>query len=350
METVTFSKSTSFQRDLHDCVELFLYHYGISERGNFALYAKALFFLVGATVSYVFLNFWATSVLSVAASSALVAFFLVGIGFNIQHDGNHNAFSPHDWLNRLAGMTLDLLGTSHWVWDSTHNLWHHTYTNIPLHDGDMEFSKYVRLNEHAPKEWYHKYQHLYVWGFYALAHLSFLFVDYTRLRSGKAGSRSIARPKGLDLVLFVVGKIAFYTIAFVIPCSLHPIWAVLVVYVCISIAIGLTYQLVAESAHCVDLVAHPAVAEGVIEVDWAIHQVQTSANFATNSWFWNWYSGGLNHQREHHLKKKMSHNLYRKIAPVVKRVCDAHDVTYFEYPTFWEAIKGHSRFLKATGS
>ncbi|MEZ5068440.1 MAG: fatty acid desaturase [Bacteroidia bacterium] len=38
-----------------------------------------------------------------------------------------------------------------------------------------------------------------------------------------------------------------------------------------------------------------------IESEWAIHQLQTTSNFATKNKFICWLLGGLNFQVEHHL-------------------------------------------------
>lgn len=45
---------------------------------------------------------------------AAVIFALVSsqVGVNIMHDGNHMAFSAKKWLNKVAGFSLELLGTS----------------------------------------------------------------------------------------------------------------------------------------------------------------------------------------------------------------------------------------------
>jgi len=41
---------------------------------------------------------------------------VAGIGFNIEHDGGHQAYSNYGWINRLMAMTMDLIGASSYVW------------------------------------------------------------------------------------------------------------------------------------------------------------------------------------------------------------------------------------------
>ena len=55
---------------------------------------------------------------------------MAGIGFGIQHDANHGAYSSRAAVNRVMAMTLDMLGASSYLWRVKHNLSHHTYTNI----------------------------------------------------------------------------------------------------------------------------------------------------------------------------------------------------------------------------
>eukprot|EP00958_Prasinococcus_capsulatus_P002810 scaffold241_cov229-Prasinococcus_capsulatus_cf.AAC.14 len=58
-----------------------------------------------------------------------------------------------------------------------------------------------------------------------------------------------------------------------------------------------------QVAHVVGDVYWPEVdaSNGKVAVGWAAGQVATSANFAPGHWGWTHFSGGLNHQIEHHL-------------------------------------------------
>jgi len=100
------------------------------------MYVKSAALLVSAVVSYTVLVFRADSVWSALAAGIVLALALVGIGFNVQHDGNHGGFSKSAWINRSAGFTLDLIGASSYYWKIKHNIKHHTYTNIPELEDD----------------------------------------------------------------------------------------------------------------------------------------------------------------------------------------------------------------------
>ena len=84
--------------------------------------------------------------------------------------------------------------------------------------------------------------------------------------------------------------------------------------------------------------------------EWAVHQVQTTANFAPTNAFARWYLGGLNFQIEHHLFASICHIHYPAISTIVRQTCDEFAIPYVCYPTVWAAIVGHYRLLKTLGS
>jgi len=82
---------------------------------------------------------------------------------------------------------------------------------------------------------------------------------------------------------------------------------------------------------------------------WAIHQLYTTSNFAPKNKFVEFYTGGLNHQVEHHLFTQISHIHYDKIAKIVKETALEFKLPYNEYATMREAIVEHYRQLKVLG-
>jgi len=49
---------------------------------------------------------------------------------------------------------------------------------------------------------------------------------------------------------------------------------------------------------------------------WAIHQLLTTVNFGTKNRIVNWFTGGLNHQVEHHIFPNISHVHYTNISKI----------------------------------
>jgi linoleoyl-CoA desaturase len=87
----------------------------------------------------------------------------------------------------------------------------------------------------------------------------------------------------------------------------------------------------------------------VIENDWAIHQLNTTVNFAPNNRLLSWYVGGLNYQVEHHLFPDICHVHYRNIAPIVKATAAEFNIPYYTKKTFFDALKAHANMLYQLG-
>ena len=99
----------------------------------------------------------------------------------------------------------------------------------------------------------------------------------------------------------------------------------------------------------VPLKARSASQKIEIENTWAIHQLYTTANFAPKNWLVNYYTGGLNHQIEHHIFPNISHVHYDKIAEFVKQTAKECNLPYHEFKTTREAILSHFTHLKNLG-
>ena len=83
-----------------------------------------------------------------------------------------------------------------------------------------------------------------------------------------------------------------------------------------------------------------------INEDWYKHQIETTSNFATNSYFHYLFSGGLNFQIEHHLFPNINHCHLPSIKAIVKKLCVKHNIKYKEYNGYFDAVKSHIRTLK----
>ncbi|MFZ9388760.1 MAG: fatty acid desaturase, partial [Chitinophagaceae bacterium] len=84
-----------------------------------------------------------------------------------------------------------------------------------------------------------------------------------------------------------------------------------------------------------------------MEDEWAIHQLRTTANFATRNRFISWWVGGLNFQIEHHLFPRISHVHYPEISRIVRKACQDFGITYIEYPKMRLAVASHVNHLKS---
>jgi linoleoyl-CoA desaturase len=113
---------------------------------------------------------------------------------------------------------------------------------------------------------------------------------------------------------------------------------------------GMILSVVFQLAHIVPMAEMPLPdKDGNLEHTWAVHQLYTTTNFAPTNKFISWYTGGLNHQVEHHIFPHISHIHYGKIAKIVKETALEYDLPYNEYKTFQKAIVEHFNQLKTLG-
>ncbi|MGE0568167.1 MAG: fatty acid desaturase, partial [Bacteroidia bacterium] len=144
----------------------------------------------------------------------------------------------------------------------------------------------------------------------------------------------------------------YFTLLVVIPLVFVNVgWGyILTGYLLMHVICGIIISVIFQLAHVVPEMKFPLPDKsGNIEDDWAIHQLNTTSNFAKNNKIVSWFVGGLNHQIEHHLFPNICHIHYRKISDIVKETAKEFNVSYFEIPTLREAIKLHARELKILG-
>jgi linoleoyl-CoA desaturase len=281
-----------------------------------------------------------------------LALATAGIGFSVQHDANHRAYSKRRSVNSVMGATLDLLGASSYYWHWKHNVLHHSYTNLAGADDDINFLPFARLAPGQPRYWIHAYQHVYLWVLYGfLGPKWHLIDDFKGALSGSVAGNRYPRPRGWNLFRLIAGKAAFFGWAIVIPMLFHRWWLVLVFYAATSFVLGLALAIVFQLAHCVEEASFPdhTVVEGHVKNGWATHQIQTTVDFAQGNRWLTWYVGGLNFQIEHHLFPTICHVHYPRIARIVRAACADFGLRYSANERLTGALRSHWRWLRSMG-
>lgn len=82
---------------------------------------------------------------------------------------------------------------------------------------------------------------------------------------------------------------------------------------------------------------------------WAIHQVETTVDFARRSRVAAWLLGGLNFQIKHHLLPRICHVNFPALSPIVEGTCREYGVKYNEHPSFRARLASHFRWLRQMG-
>ncbi|WP_430391332.1 fatty acid desaturase family protein [Dyella sp. 20L07] len=350
-DRLTFNRDNAFQRELRRRVDDYFARTGQKPRDNPRMYLKTATILATFIASYVLLvfftsNWWEGLLLSIVLGVATAQ-----IGFNIQHDAGHQAYSERRSINRWMARTLDLVGGSSYIWHWKHAHLHHTYVNIDGYDSDINLGVLARFSPQQKHYWHQRWQHIYLWVLYGFTAVSWhLHDDFRDIATGTVGKRRIPRPRDKDLAVFVLGKLVFFTLAFGLPLAFHPIGAVLLYYGVVAVVAGVLLALVFQLAHAVEEAQFPLPNEdGSMEKPWAIHQLETTVNFSRDSRVMTWLVGGLNFQVEHHLFPRICHVHYPAISRVVEATCREYGVPYHANRSFGAGIASHYRWLRRMG-
>ena len=347
-----FPKDDGFQAELGRRVAAYFHTTGKRERDCWQMYLKTVIILAWCAVSYWLLVFVVQTWWQALPAALSLACAFAAIGFSIQHDGGHSAYSRRPWINRLAAWSLDLMGASSYLWYWKHDIFHHTYSNIARQDTDIELGAALRVAPHQRRRWFHRWQHFYLWPLYGvMASRWHLYGDFKEVITGWMGPHRIPRPKGRDLAFFWAAKLVSIGYFLVIPMFFHPVWVVLLLYLIVTGTLGVVLSVVFQLAHCVEEADFPLpdVETNRMGSAWAVHQAETTVDFARRNPVLSWWLGGLNFQIEHHLFPRICHIHYPALSKIVEGTCREYGVKYTAHPTFWAGIASHYRWLRRMG-
>jgi len=356
-KTISFSRidKAKFFRTLNKRVNTYFKENKIERTGNWKLYTKAIImfgiFLVPLIlILTVSMPHWVLLLLTV-----VIGIGMAGVGMNVMHDSNHESFSSKKWVNKIMGSSIYILAGNVYNCKVQHNVLHHTFTNIQGHDEDIDAGRIIRFSRHAKWLPIHKFQKYYSIFLYGLLTINWaITTDFKQMHSylkRKLSYGEFPNP-ATEWTVLIITKIIYYLLWLVLPLLVLDIawWKVLIGFFVMHYTAGMILSVIFQLAHVVPATEMPVPdTEGNLEHTWAIHQLYTTANFAPTNKFISWYTGGLNHQVEHHIFPHISHIHYGKIAQIVKETAQEFNLPYNEYTTFSKAIKEHFNQLKALG-
>ena len=357
MQTPTFSRTdkNQFFRTLNKRVNDYFNEHNINKTGNWKLHIKTCIMFSLFFIPFFVIFFIEIPVLVYLFASVVIGIGMAGVGMNVMHDGNHGSYSSKNWLNKIMGGSIYILAGNVYNWQVQHNVLHHTYTNIPGHDEDLDAGRVIRFTKEATWYKFHAFQHYYSIFLYGLLTINWCLTTDFKQMGGylkrKLSYGNTPNPKTLWTGL-VISKIVYFSFWIILPLIFGAAswWVILIGFFIMHYTAGMILSIVFQLAHITEDTINPHPnEEGEIENTWAIHQLLTTVNFAPKNWIVNWYTGGLNHQIEHHIFPNISHIHYGKIAEFVKQTAAECELPYFEYQTMRSAVIAHFRHLKELG-
>jgi linoleoyl-CoA desaturase len=344
-----------FFRTLNSRVNNYFKENKISKNGNWKLHLKTIVMFSIFLVPYFLMislemPFWLYLV-----SNLVIGIGMSGVGMNVMHDGNHGSYSKNKWVNKFMGSSIYILAGNVYNWQVQHNVLHHTYTNIYGHDEDLDSGRIIRFAKEAKWFNFQKIQHYYSIFLYGLLTINWaITTDFKQMRSYMKRKLSFGKlpSPAVNWSVLVITKVIYFSFWIVLPLIFGIVWwKVILGFVVMHYTAGLILSVVFQLAHVVnETITITPNEKGEIENTWAIHQLFTTANFAPKNYIVNYFTGGLNHQIEHHIFPHISHIHYKKIGQIVKETAQEFNLPYIEYQSFRAALKSHFEILKKLGT
>lgn len=353
MSKITFNNSdNTFFQSVKRSVDIYFKTQKLKRTGNWRLYLKAWILIPAAIGIYLFLLLGHYTGLMGILASVFLGLTLVCIAFNVMHDACHSSYSGKKWINNIMGLSMNALGSNAFLWKIKHNIIHHTFTNIDGIDDDIANGPLLR--QCVTQKWLpmHRFQFLYMFVLYSFSTLSWMLrYDYVIYFTKKINSTTINRIDLKQHVIFWASKLFYAFFYMLMPIYFLGWQPWLIGFLIVHITMGLTLSVVFQLAHVVEKTAFDVAGETrrVIDSEWAVHEIRTTADFAPENRIISWLVGGLNFQLEHHLFPQISHIHYPAISKIVRQQCELFGLPYNYYPTAWQAIYSHIRLMRKLG-
>ncbi len=345
---------TDFLSTLKKRVDLYFSDKEISKHANPLMVFKTVFFLSLTLGLYLLIITSAFSLLISLFLAIVLGMSMAFVGFNVCHDALHGAYSRNKNVNKSLGFIFNIIGANPYVWKLTHNVVHHSYTNIVNHDEDIEIAPgLIRVHESDKYNSFQRFQHIYAFFLYTLTTLSWFFrKDYLKFFKKEIGSSHTNKHPKIEYFNLFFYKLVYYFLFIILPLLVIDLswWQFLIGYLAMNFAESLVLGLVFQLAHVVENTEiTEAGTNNLMEDSWAVHQLKTTANFSARSSIAAFLCGGLNMQVEHHLFPRICHVHYPQLSVIVQQTAEDFDLPYHSNKTFGAAIKSHYYLLKRLG-
>jgi fatty acid desaturase len=229
-----------------------------------------------------------------------------------------------------------------------------SYTTSILHDPDVHhFERMLRVHKGVSYDPKYRNQHNWFWVAFAYSFVVFgtaFYIPITMIQSGSLYGvvdwHDRERPtKAWGMRLH---NIFYFLIVMVAPFFSHnSAWVALGAVTLHVGTLGMLFGVFSQVNHLnetsleADMETRQSDAyrtksnrDPRLEASGAAAQVETSNNFASQSWFWHFLSNGLNHQIEHHVFPGLNHAHLHHLAPVVRQTCEEYGVNYKSYDSW----------------
>jgi fatty acid desaturase len=259
---------------------------------------------------------------------------------NSFHDACHFSLSRNENINKFFSYSSPLF-CSPLTWYHHHNIGHHSYTNIKNKDPDLYHNSYFKRTIQSTKyKKIYRYQHITLFIEWFLSYIGLVIKPNIEVLNTSMYHNIIpSRYEKMSLLIESIYIFIGISLSF-LPFALYDnIYDASLLSFSPYILHSLLFMINSQITH----IHTPCMVE---EIDWYKHQVITATNHSIGSNFAFIFSGGLNYQIEHHLFPNINHYHLPKIQPIVKKVCQKHNVIYKEFTGYWDAFLSYFKHIK----
>jgi fatty acid desaturase len=283
-------------------------------------------------------------VLGSAAAALLLGLLKSIAAVGPGHSMSHFALFPRGrWNTLVFRLGSPFLVSNPAIWSKSHVQSHHVHT---LTEGDLQDNyPFKRVQPRLPHRAWHRGQHVYAWLIYLFGLPLWAMQDFVRsigsLFTGLHATARFSLAQRLENVA-VIGVNLVFTVA--LPFFFLPFRQALLVCLLVNVPSSLLLVLQIAVNHEVPETQGQVVAGQPI--DWGVHQVLTSHNYAVGSPLSLYFSGGLNMQIEHHLFPSVHFSHYPALSGLVRAACTEFGLPYHASRSIWEAVAKHYQVLR----
>ncbi|MEX2364487.1 MAG: fatty acid desaturase, partial [Balneolaceae bacterium] len=289
VKKVTFNNKIDreFSKTVKERVAVYFKENNLSENANVAMVLKTIILLSVYFGAYALIISGQFSLGVMWALTIVMGIGMAGIGFSVTHDALHGSYSSKNGVNYGLGLFFDVMGANGYIWKITHNIIHHTYTNIHGHDEDLEVAEFIRLSPHSEHKPVHRAQHILAFFAYSFATFFWVFIkDYWYFFKSPLGPYENKNHPLKEWVTLIVTKIMYYGYTIALPIILLDLtwYQWLIGFGTFHLTAGFILGIIFQLAHVVEETTHPLPnEEHMIENHWAIHEMLTTNNFARSN-------------------------------------------------------------------
>jgi linoleoyl-CoA desaturase len=348
-------ESLEFYPVLHKRIEDYFKNNGLSKFGDWRIRLKIILLFVLFFSSYFMMYLKGNTGGMILLYAIIFGFASIMIALNVMHDASHNALFREKKWNKLLLLSMNLLGSSGYLYHLNHVRIHHTFPNVMGIDPDLNQSNpLLRVSPGAPKYKFHKYQHLYALFIYMFYTLFLIFIkdfeDFRFIPKEDSPLLNVRHPRK-EYFIFFASKFFYLIYALILPLTLLNIiwWKIILGYFFVNVIMSLLAIGVQVLIHTNDKAHFIETDErGIIHKNWAIHTLQNTSDLMAENRYLTFMLGGLNTHTIHHLFPGICHIHYYELTKILKSTSKEYGLEYTNL-SLRESIRSHYIFLKKLG-